>query len=72
MRQGTAEGYADRKEAPQSRQNLAPSGFGVPHSAQTGGSGGRVSWAGSGFWGDANQSVQGDVEAFVLEMNAAR
>ena len=27
---------------------------------------------GSGFWGDDNQSVQGDVEAFVLEMNAAR
>ncbi len=27
---------------------------------------------GDGFWGEANRAVQADIEAFVLEMNAAR
>ena len=35
---------------------------GVPHGFMTG----------DGFWGEANRSIQADMEAFVLEMNASR
>ena len=35
---------------------------GAPHGFMTG----------DGFWGEASQAVQGDIEAFVLAMNAAR
>ena len=67
---GTADDLVPHSQSEVFHEALSPAGHPVELRLLDGVSHGFMT--GDGFWGEANQGVQQDIEAFVLQMNAAR